>query len=473
MEAELLHLSGPRRGEVTTHAGPEVRIGAGRANDVVVDGIADRHAQIEWHQDECCFYLRARDGRVFLNGRQVREVILEHGDLIELGECGPKLRFKVRVEKGEYCKPLRQVLQDARDSRTLRGWPAFVRSFARDMHRRTSLATKIAVPLVLVGLVFGAAALGGFLGGRRPYGELDRLREQLAQLERQSKALASREELAKMRADFDRRAAVVDRLTAHNASLKRVLNELSAGVCLIHGIFGFERPGSDGTVLEMLDPEGDPARFEYTGSGFLASARGEVITNRHVAQPWSNDATFGRLIGMGYAARFRLLEAVFPGHPPVAVDPATIRLRGDEIDLAVLRVAVRDVPALPLSDADPHLLRGEHVVVLGYPTGVNALLAKLDAVVVRELTARAPTVTELIAELTRRNAISPVATQGSLNEVLERQLIYDASTAQGGSGGPVFGPDGTVVGVNFAILQGFTGTNFGIPIRFARELLEP
>ena len=54
----------------------------------------------------------------------------------------------------------------------------------------------------------------------------------------------------------------------------------------------------------------------------------------------------------------------------------------------------------------------------------------------------------------------------------ERRLVYDAETTSGGSGGPVFGPDGTVVGVNFAVTRDFGGSNFGVPIRFVRELLQ-
>ncbi len=83
----------------------------------------------------------------------------------------------------------------------------------------------------------------------------------------------------------------------------------------------------------------------------------------------------------------------------------------------------------------------------------------------------ATTLTGMIRELAKRNAISPIITQGALNEVKDRKLVYDASTTSGGSGGPLFGPNGTVIGVNFAITRNFSGSNFGVPIRFARALL--
>jgi serine protease Do len=218
---------------------------------------------------------------------------------------------------------------------------------------------------------------------------------------------------------------------------------------------------------ELTDEDGDPVRIEYVGSGFLATDKGHVITNRHVAEPWwkSPQSQFG------FEGHFVHLEVVFPGRQPVVVDPRTIRLRKDEIDVAVFTVDAGDAPVLPLFAGDPDSLRGERVVVLGYPTGVNALLAKAEPEVLREVLAAATDLTSVIAELARRDGITPVATQGALNEVFDKQMVYDAGTTQGGSGGPVFGSAGTVIGVNFAVLQEFGSSNFGVPIRHAAELL--
>jgi S1-C subfamily serine protease len=49
--------------------------------------------------------------------------------------------------------------------------------------------------------------------------------------------------------------------------------------------------------------------------------------------------------------------------------------------------------------------------------------------------------------------------------------VFDAPSAQGGSGGPVFNKFGQVIAVEYAVLQKFGGNSFGIPIAYARELL--
>jgi S1-C subfamily serine protease len=75
---------------------------------------------------------------------------------------------------------------------------------------------------------------------------------------------------------------------------------------------------------------------------------------------------------------------------------------------------------------------------------------------------------DLLAE---KNLIRPLITQGHLGDVLPDQIVYDAQTAEGGSGGPVFNQEGKVIGVNHAIIEGFEGSNFGVPARFAEPLL--
>jgi len=81
--------------------------------------------------------------------------------------------------------------------------------------------------------------------------------------------------------------------------------------------------------------------------------------------------------------------------------------------------------------------------------------------------------TEVVNELLRRKLIRPLVTQGHIGDVLPDKIVYDAQTTSGGSGGPLINRDGEVIGVTFAVVKGFGGSNFGVPIRFAQPLLKP
>jgi S1-C subfamily serine protease len=56
--------------------------------------------------------------------------------------------------------------------------------------------------------------------------------------------------------------------------------------------------------------------------------------------------------------------------------------------------------------------------------------------------------------------------------VLGDKIVYDAATTFGGSGGPLFNRKGKVIGVNFALIKDFGGSNLAVPARYANELLK-
>ena len=78
----------------------------------------------------------------------------------------------------------------------------------------------------------------------------------------------------------------------------------------------------------------------------------------------------------------------------------------------------------------------------------------------------------VLVELAKRRLIRPLVTQGHVGDVLPDKIVYDAQTTSGGSGGPLLNRQGGVLGVTFAIVQGFGGSNFGVPIRFALPLVK-
>jgi S1-C subfamily serine protease len=80
---------------------------------------------------------------------------------------------------------------------------------------------------------------------------------------------------------------------------------------------------------------------------------------------------------------------------------------------------------------------------------------------------------KITGELLRRKLIRPLVTQGHIGDVLADKIVYDAQTTSGGSGGPLINRDGGVIGVTFAVVKGFGGSNFGVPIRFAQPMLKP
>lgn len=323
----------------------------------------------------------------------------------------------------------------------------------------------IALSFVLAGCVSHGTAASAAASGRT-----NDLRVQLEACRREHERQVSSAEIEALRAELGRYAGLADQEANRRAAMQRAMDEYARGVCLIHGIFTmYDR--RDAELVQVADADGNPLSLEYLGSGFLVSDRGDIVTNRHIAEPWWNNDSVTPLLGRGLEPRFVTLTVTFPGHDSISVDPGTIRVSNDGVDLAVLRANVQNVPVLPLSSRDPNELRGQRLMLLGYPTGLSALLARAEPDVVSAALAEASDTTTLIIALSQRSAILPVITHGTLNDATEHKLIYDAVTTSGGSGGPVFGPDGEVIGVNFAILRDFQGSNFGVPIRYVRPLI--
>jgi hypothetical protein len=52
-----------------------------------------------------------------------------------------------------------------------------------------------------------------------------------------------------------------------------------------------------------------------------------------------------------------------------------------------------------------------------------------------------------------------------------RRIVHDAKTAEGGSGAPLFGQSGKVIGVNFGVFTENTAANMAVPVKYAVEIL--
>ena len=250
----------------------------------------------------------------------------------------------------------------------------------------------------------------------------------------------------------------VDELKQEQAMPVLVLNRYRNSICYIYGIYKVSMPGQRPAL-----------RARISGTGFVV-AEGLLATNRHVAEPWYGDAEADALIGKGAKPELEKLVAFFPGFPlPVDITPLVLSAHGD---LAVLHVensqAISRLRPLPLAErvSNP----GELVAVVGYPMGVLGMVAKSPPAVYERLAYRRDDI-GAANELAALSLIRPSATCGHLGDVVGDKLIYDAPTAHGGSGGPVFNSQGEVIGINEAYIDGFSGGTLGVSVQALRPLI--
>jgi len=275
----------------------------------------------------------------------------------------------------------------------------------------------------------------------------------------------------------------------------KLRSDYGSGVCLIAGSFYYVESGtgrplrypeaqmneSGATVQssgdpQTLTPEGKAAiaEFEFVGSGFYVGD-GFVVTNRHIAQPWSADDRAQSLGGsVRGQPRLKKLNAYFPDYPqPIGLK---FKLAGQGADLAVCSLDSKEIPTqipvLPLERDENAIEVGKTVVMMGYPSGPDRLLALLDDAESRGIQQRYGSLDSLLGYLLQNRRIQPLTTQGNITDLDVRRIAYDARTAEGGSGAPLFGPSGRVIGVNFAVFTENQASNFAVPIRYGLALLE-
>ena len=107
----------------------------------------------------------------------------------------------------------------------------------------------------------------------------------------------------------------------------------------------------------MVSPEatGPPYRNELTGTGFVATDDGLLLTNRHVVFPWQYDPTAQTFISAGYRP---IMNSLVGYLPDVALDLGRLELvDGLEDDAQSFRVCRPEVlPVGPIGDGDQELL---------------------------------------------------------------------------------------------------------------------
>jgi len=173
---------------------------------------------------------------------------------------------------------------------------------------------------------------------------------------------------------------------------------------------------------------------DKTGSGFIISPQGHVLTNRHVVL--GADQLMIQLADGRNFERLRVLGA----------DPRS--------DVAILRIEgpfETPLPVAPLGDSD-QLAVGEWVLAIGAPFQLESSVSA-----------------GVVSATGRTRVLGLVGTS-------EEFIQTDAALNPGNSGGPLVNLDGQVVGINTAIRSGSeravanAGVGFAVPVNLARTV---
>jgi len=179
-----------------------------------------------------------------------------------------------------------------------------------------------------------------------------------------------------------------------------------------------------------------PRIQEGSGSGFIVSADGYILTNNHV-------------VAGADRVRVKLLDNREFDARVVGRDPAT--------DVAVIKIDARNLPTAVLGNSDATRV-GEWALAVGNPLGFQF------------------TVTAGIISAKGRNLPGLVDPDQPQQQYSIQDFIQtDAAINPGNSGGPLVNVRGEVVGINSAIASQtglYSGYGFAIPINLARRVMD-
>jgi serine protease Do len=203
-------------------------------------------------------------------------------------------------------------------------------------------------------------------------------------------------------------------------------------------------PGAIPPGMEQFFNFGQPQQQrpriqEASGSGFIVTKDGYILTNNHVITAEDHTTVADRIT-------VKLLDGRVFNAKVVGHDPST--------DVAVLKIDGNNFPTIPLGD-DTKEKVGNWVIAIGNPLGV------LDF-----------TVTAGIVSAKNRSLPGLLGTDRySISDLIQT----DAAINPGNSGGPLINTSGQVIGINNAIASEtgyYAGYGFAVPITLAKKVMD-
>jgi serine protease Do len=179
----------------------------------------------------------------------------------------------------------------------------------------------------------------------------------------------------------------------------------------------------------------EPEIEHSSGSGFIVSSDGYILTNNHVIEG-SSKVTVRLLDGRQFTAKI------------VGTDKDT--------DIGVLKIDATGLTPAALGSSDATKV-GEWVLAIGNPLGQDLTF----------------TVTQGIVSAKGRGQLNFGDNDGG--RVIQDYIQTDAVINRGNSGGPLVNARGEVIGINAAIASAtgyYTGYAFAVPIDMARKVMD-
>ena len=526
----ITHLNGSKANQVVEwplDTVEEITIGRDPASTVAFDQQRDdlvsrRHAVIRLGrgaQPSCRIADLGSSNGTLVNGARItQEIELLPGDVVQLGNTGPKFAFDLQprppgVLERTRVAPLAGLIEATR--RAPLEPPPIKAPAAPPLPPRRSGASGLWI-LGILGLLVLLGAGGGafyFSGRAGPAKEMSPV------------------EIAQKYGNATAYIRLQWRLYDQETG-KRIFHKLviwKGQTSYVPAYVKF----SNGAITRWLVTDNEDRRNETigadgSGSGFVVDSQGFILTNKHVAAGWKVEYGFRTYEGNGgvlftldnnfrlvdvntfdptesaalqhwvpdsggvlfdtkapvpvsasthlFEGRNELLEARFPGQR-VSYPSRLIRASSDA-DVAEIRVdAVQGLPFVALEPQDTVQV-GEKVTVMGYPgiseqTIATIVTQEVGRTEERQELIPEPTVTDgLIAKIGRAaQQQGSVVTAGTMGDVYQLTVL---ATGAGNSGGPVFDAAGKVIGLfTYAKTRGTERVTFAVPIRYGRDLLAP
>jgi len=285
----------------------------------------------------------------------------------------------------------------------------------------------------------------------------------------------------------------------------------------------------NGQLEPMLSTEDGGGKFRpiggrHTGSGFVVSTDGFILTNRHVAATWLTRYAFSDPVGVVVQfdndMKIKNVTPIgaqqFPGWVPANAQlvvsgslggglhilqksvsgksiegrcdymditfaknrvriPGKLARVSDQIDVAMVKIDMpRQLHKVELLDNYSSVKPGDQVVVLGYPAASPIVVGNVEQQDAFNRTSDAKLIPDPtlsvgnIGRVIRGQAGLTEATYSMFGDVY--QLTVN-STGPGNSGGPVFDGHGRVIGIFTSGTTSDVKITFAVPIRYGMELM--